>query len=107
MTVAQLDFKKNMESDRGVLFYFATMSCAVGEALEPKVRDLIKKKFPQLVFHFVDMNLSPELCASQQVFVEPTILLFIDGKESLRKSRHINLAEFEKTLDRIYHLAFD
>ena len=107
MTNTQIDFKKKIDSSRGVIFYFATMSCVVGEALEPKVRTLIKEEFPQLIFSFVDMNLAPELCASQQVFVEPTILLFIDGKESMRKSRHIGISELEQTLSRIYSLAFD
>lgn len=107
MIETQNDFKKQIETNRGVLFYFATRSCSVGEALEPKVKTLIKEEFPELVFSFVDMNLAPELCASQQVFVEPTILLFVDGKESIRKSRHINMSELEQILKRIYLLAFD
>ena len=91
----------------GILFYFGTNSCSVGEALEPKVRNLINKKYPKINFCFIDMNLSQELSASKQVFVEPTILLYLDGKEFLRKSRHIGLVELDMAIERIYPLAFE
>ena len=100
-------FEKNIESQKGILFYFATDSCSVGEAVEPKVRQLIDEKFSNISFCFVDMNLSPELSASQQVFVEPTLLLFIEGKEYLRRSRNINMIELEAAIQRIYTLAFE
>jgi thioredoxin-like negative regulator of GroEL len=101
------DFSNLISENRGVLFYFSTVSCSVGEALEPKVRRLLSEKFPRLKFCFIDMNASPELSARHQVFVEPTILLFLDGRESMRKSRHIGLIELEQALSRIYSLAFE
>ena len=100
-------FEKQIKESRGVLLYFATNSCSVGEALEPKVRNLLQTKYPKLIFSFVDMNKEPEFSAAHQVFVEPTILLFFDGKEFLRKSRHIGVNELELAIERIYQLAFE
>ena len=101
------DLEQLIVESRGVVLYFATNSCSVGEALEPKVKTLLKEKFPKLVFVFIDMNASPEFSAKHQVFVEPTILLFIDGKEFLRKSRHIGVGELEMAIGRLYPLAFE
>ena len=101
------EFMKLLSNNRAVLFYFSTMSCAVGESLEPKVKNLVAKKYQKIVFCAIDMNASPELCASHQVFVEPTILLFIDGKEFIRLSRNIGLVPLEKSISRIYQLAFE
>ena len=101
------DIEQLIVENRGVVLYFATDSCSVGEALEPKVRSLLEEKFPILIFCFVDMNNMPEFSAVHQVFVEPTILLFIDGKEFLRKSRHIGIAELELAIGRLYPLAFE
>jgi thioredoxin 1 len=101
------DFSNLISENRGVLFYFSTASCSVGEALEPKVKRLLAERFPGLIYCFIDMNASPEISARHQVFVEPTILLFLDGKESMRKSRHIGLIELEQSLSRIYSLAFE
>ncbi|MGI9531724.1 thioredoxin family protein [Lutimonas sp.] len=103
----EINYEKIIEENRGVLLYFATNSCSVGEALEPKVRTLMSAKFPKIVFHFVDMNLLPEFSASKEVFVEPTVLVFIDGKEYLRKSRHIGVGELDAAIERLYALAFE
>ena len=101
------DIEQLIVENRGVVLYFATDSCSVGEALEPKVRSLLEEKFPKLIFCFVDMDRMPEFSAAHQVFVEPTVLLFIDGKEFLRKSRHIGIAELEIAIGRLYPLAFE
>lgn len=100
-------FDQQLKEHKGILLYFATLSCSVGEALEPKVRSLVREKFPKLAFTFVDMNTAPEFAAAQQVFAEPTILLFVDGREYLRKSRHIGLQDLEMGIERIYQLAFE
>lgn len=100
------DFTSAIEKHPAVLFYFSTLSCSVGEALEPKVRALIDRDYPKIEFIWIDMNSAPEVMGSQQVFVEPTILLFIHGKEYLRRSRNIHFTEMQESIKRIYHLAF-
>ena len=107
MIQSELDFNEYITAHAGVHFYFATTSCSVGEALEPKVRALLKENFPKLMFRFIDMNQAPELSAAHQVFVEPTILLYVEGKEFLRRSRHIGLSELDMAISRIYDLAFE
>ena len=49
-------FTSALQSSRGLLCYFSTLSCSVGEALEPKVRDLLRQDFPKLDFAWIDMN---------------------------------------------------
>jgi len=107
MIRTEADFKRCLEAQKGVLFYFATQSCSVGEALEPKVKELLSEKYPKLKYRFVDMNMAKELSAALQVFVEPTLLLFVEGKEYIRKSRHIGLMELDEALRRLYALAFE
>ena len=100
------DLKKVIADNLGVLVYFSTIKCSVGEALEPKVLKLIKNDFPKIATYFVDMNASPKLAAKHSVFVEPTILVFFDGKETLRKSRHISIHDLSNSIERIYRIAF-
>ncbi len=101
------EFNDVLKDNLGVLFYFSTISCTVGEALEPKVIDLLDDEFPKIPFYFVDMNASPEISAKNNVFVEPTILVFFDGKETLRKSRLISIPDLYGAIDRIYKIAFE
>jgi len=88
------------------LVYFTTNSCSVADALKPKVIDLIKDKFPTIEIYFIDMNSSLELSAHYQVFVEPTIIVFVEGKETIRTARNISIFELETQLNRIYKLIF-
>jgi thioredoxin 1 len=101
------EFLELVSENRAVLFYFSTISCAVGESLKPKVKNLVSEKYQKVIFCSIDMNASPELCASHQVFVEPSILLFVGGKEFIRASRNIGLLPLEKSISRIYQLAFE
>ena len=90
-----------------VLLYFSTTSCNVGEALEPKVKNLIKTEFPKINYFTVDLNFYPEIAAYYTAFVEPTILVFFDGKETIRKSRNISILELESSIARPYKLIFE
>ncbi len=101
------EFKEVLDQNLGVLFYFSTISCSVGEALEPKVISLLENNFPKVPFYFIDMNASPEISANNNVFVEPTILVFFDGKETIRKSRIISISDLSDSISRIYKLAFE
>ena len=100
------EFQEILKNNLGVLFYFSTISCSVGEALEPKVIDLLAREYPKIPFYFIDMNASPEVSAKNNVFVEPTILVFFDGKETIRKSRIVSIPDLSNSISRIYKLAF-
>ncbi len=90
-----------------VLVYFNTKTCSVGEAILPKVESLIKKYFPKIKIFTVDLNFSPEISTHYNVFVEPTILVFYDGKETIRKSRNIGIHELKDAIKRPYQLIFE
>ena len=96
-----------LRSNIAVLLYFSTTSCSVGEALEPKVRKLIDTDFPNIKFYTIDLNFSPDVAAKYSAFVEPTILVFFDGKETIRKSRNISTYELQEAIDRPYNLIFN
>jgi len=90
----------------GVLLYFSRATCSVGEALEPKVIKMLEDDYPKIPFYFVDMDFTPTIPAQFSVFVEPTIIVFFDGKETIRKSRLISIPELSQNIERIYSIAF-
>lgn len=99
--------QKIIASELVVLVYFSTQNCCVGEAILPKVEKLIRKSFPKATFLTVDLNFAPKISAHYSVFVEPTILVFYNGKETLRKSRNISIYELETAIKRPYKLIFE
>ena len=101
------EFDIALKEHDAVFVYFNSSSCNVGEALAPKVMKLIDEKFPKMKFFYVDREMSPDVAAHYSVFVEPTILTFFAGKETLRKSRHFSMDELEITMTRPYSIIFE
>lgn len=100
------EFSKIVQENMAVLFYFSTISCSVGESVLPKLKSLFTEHFPNILFCEIDMNRSAELSANCQVFVEPTVLIYFDGKETIRRSRNLGLLEIEQSTKRLYELLF-
>ena len=104
---SELEYESIIKDNLGVLLYFSRVSCNVGEALEPKVIKLLEENFPKIPFYFVDMDKTPTIPVKYSVFVEPTIIIIFDGKETIRKSRIISIGDLSDSIDRIYKLAFE
>ncbi len=100
------EFDKALRDIDAFIVYFNSSSCNVGEAMAPKIMQLIEEKYPKVKFFYVDRELSPDVAARFSVFVEPTVLLFFAGKETLRKSRHFGMEELEAAISRPYGILF-
>jgi thiol-disulfide isomerase/thioredoxin len=107
-TFNSLEESKNIiKNNEGVLFFFSTSKCSLGEALEPKVFQLIQNNYPKISFYFIDIQHLPDVAAYYNAFVEPTILVFFDGKESIRKSRNVGIEELSTVISRLYKIIFE
>ncbi|MFN3694594.1 MAG: thioredoxin family protein, partial [Ignavibacterium sp.] len=84
-------FQKIIEENPAVCFYLSTPQCNVCKVLKPKVIDLLKSKFPQIKFIYVDLNDAKEIAGQLSVFAVPTIVIYFDGREALRASRNISI----------------
>ena len=89
-----------------VLAYFSTTECNVCKVLKPKLMELVLSEFSQISLVYVETNLQPEVAAQNRIFAVPTLLVFFDGKEYIRKSRNFGLDELRKELLRPYRLMF-
>lgn len=96
-----------LEKNFALLLYFSRETCAVGEALEPKVIEMLKTHYPKIPFYFVDMNKTPEIAAKYEALIEPTIVVLFDKKETIRKARVVSIPELKESLERIYQIAFE
>ena len=100
-------FKLFLNANPTAAIYYSTPECNVCKVLKPKFKEMLSDKFPKISFAYVDVSDAKELAAQNSVFTVPTIVFFFDGKESLRKSRNINLIELKKELERPYSFLFE
>ncbi|PCH54083.1 MAG: thiol reductase thioredoxin [Flavobacteriaceae bacterium] len=100
------ELEEILNAEVAVLLYFNTISCNVGESLVPKVKNLLINNFPKINFYTIDLNFSPEIGAKYSAFIEPTIIVFFEGKETIRKSRNVGIYELQEAIARPYKLIF-
>ena len=88
------------------VLYFTTPDCGVCKALKPKLAQMLTEHFPAIALAQVDCAAAPALAADMGVFAVPTLIVFVEGRESLRKSRSFGLHELAAALERPYGLLF-
>ena len=75
--------------------------------LRPKVQELIEQEFPKIELVIVDSVEHPELAGEYHIFANPTLLVFFDGKEYIRKSKYVAIAELRTEISRLYTMMFE
>ncbi|MEE4287203.1 MAG: thioredoxin family protein [Mariniphaga sp.] len=100
------EFNQLKQKETALLGYFSTDACNVCKVLKPKVAELIGEEFPQVKLAYVKSDVLPDVAGQHQVFAAPTILVFFDGRETIRKSRNIGIDELRREISRPYTMIF-
>ena len=101
------EYEKFISENPATLIYFSTPQCNVCKVLKPKLVEFINADFPNIKMGYINSEQLPEAAAQNRIFTVPTIIVLLDGKEFIRKSRNVNLAEFNDELERPYSLYFE
>jgi len=101
------ELEKFINFNSAVLVYFSTPNCSVCKVLKPKLIELFEKDYPKIKIGFVNIEIMPDVAGQSSIFAVPTILVYFERKEIIRKSRNINLSEFHNEILRPYSLLFD
>lgn len=95
---------QTLNSNDAVMLYFSAPTCNVCHALKPKLVEAITDQFPTFVIESIDISQTPEIASHFSVFAIPTVLIFFQGREFLRKSRHMSVGEVIEDVRRPYEL---
>ena len=82
-----------------LMIYFGSKACSVCSCMMPKVENMIKR-YPNINAVMVEADKSLSLSARFNVFTVPVILLYIEGKETIREVRIISLDNLEQKIAR-------
>jgi len=104
-TLNDLDALKTVLKDElAVVLYFSSPSCSVCKVLRPKLMQAIEETYPQIGRYHADISLTPEIAAEFQVFSAPTIIIFLEGREFIRKGRALSVDGLLQEIKRPYEL---
>ena len=93
-----------INENMAVMLYFSAPTCNVCHALKPKLLEAIEDNFDKFEVVSVDTSVEQEIAAHFSVFAIPTVLVFLDGREFLRKSRHMSIGEVISEIKRPYEI---
>lgn len=94
-------------NDGGLIAYFYSDNCAPCISLRPKVKELLAKEYPKMNLYFINSEKFPKISAEFGIFSNPTLLVYFDRKEYLRKSKYISISELSQGIERLYNMMFE
>ena len=104
--IKSLEEFQRLKEEPALLAYFSTDACSVCHVLKPKVEELIQIEFPKMKMVYVKSDEQPEVAANNRVFTAPTVVVFFEGREYIRKSRAFGVSELKQEIERIYSMLF-
>ncbi len=96
------EYEKTVSENPAVLVYFSSPSCSVCHSLKPKVFEAAAARYEKMVCEEVDISVSPEIGAKLNILAAPTVVIFLDGKEFVRKSRAFSVDGLLDEIERPY-----
>jgi len=98
------EIETTVKENLAVMLYFSAPTCNVCHALKPKLLDAITTNFKEFCIISIDVSVEQETAAHFNVFAIPTVLIFLDGREFIRKSRHMSVDEVVREIERPYSI---
>ena len=89
-----------------LLVYFGSPTCGICHDMEPKLEQLMQN-YPAIHTAKIEPESLPAIAANYQVFSIPVLILFIEGKETLREAGIISLNTLEESISRYYNLFYN
>ncbi|MCR4944516.1 MAG: thioredoxin family protein [Clostridium sp.] len=106
MEESRVDYVNNkIASSEMLILYFSNESCGACEVIRNKV-DNILKSYPKIEIIDINGEKERELAASKYVLTFPLLILYVQGKETIRVGRNVDLLELEKSIRRYYEIVF-
>jgi len=88
-----------------VLLYLSRLDCGVCKSLRPRVSTMMES-FENSRTAYIDLDRMPEATGRFSVFTVQAMLLFVQGKETIREARYVSVEELAGRIHRYYDLLF-
>lgn len=99
-----IEIEKIIKENMAVMVYFSAPTCNVCHALKPKLFEAIEINFKEFKIVDIDISVDEDVAPYFGVFAIPTVLIFLDGKEFIRKTRHMSVDEVVREIQRPYEI---
>lgn len=98
--VDMLEAQRYIQEEKLVFLYIGQPNCSVCHSLKPQI-DVLLEAYDDVIKLEIDALAAPEVAEAFSVLTVPVLLLFVEGREYLRKARIINTREFSVDVAKI------
>ncbi|APC41382.1 thioredoxin family protein [Clostridium estertheticum] len=99
------EIKNIISGNEMVIIYFSNKVCGACEVIKSKVERILES-YSKVKSVNIDGEKQTEFAAMNNVFSFPLLILYINGKETIRVGRNVDLLELEKSINRYYNMLF-
>lgn len=89
-----------------VVLYFEGSTCGACEVIKRKILTILDE-YKEVRLKVINGLEEKEISAQYNVFSLPITILFINGKETIRFGRYVDMMEFKNMLNRYYSLIYN
>ena len=93
------EYQTLKEQEKFSLFLFGSQACAPCKAIKEKITGW-SETHPQVFTGYISIDNDISLAAQENILGAPAILVFVEGKEAIRKIGYFSLEEVFTALDR-------
>lgn len=97
------DLEHLIHTNKIVVVLMSDKGCNVCLAIYPEL-EIMSQQFPNVIFAYADVPSMKNLVSQYMVFVYPTIVIFVEGKETIRFERLFSLYNIESAINRYTNL---
>ena len=97
------EYQTLKEQEKFSLFLFGSQACAPCKAIKEKIT-IWSETHPQVFTGYISIDNDISLAAQENILGAPAILVFVEGKEAIRKIGYFSLEEVFTALDR--HISY-
>lgn len=83
--------------------YISRSSCGVCQAVLPQLKNLLSH-YPRIRLCHINADSIAEVAGRFSVFTVPALLLFVDGKETIRVARFFHMESLDEQIGKLYSL---
>lgn len=106
MNFTNEDVQKFISENKMCIVYFSGKSCGACLAIKQKLLSILKD-YDKLELIDIDGEINTSIAAANGVFSVPVGILYVEGKETIRFGRNVDLLDLEKNIDRYYKMIFE
>lgn len=83
--------------------YVSRTDCGVCHAILPQLKEMLLE-FPLIQLGHINADNVEEISGRFTIFTVPALLLFVDGKESIREARFVHMQMLQEKISKIYSM---